>query len=61
MTTGLRKNELNAVFWSGSGMLSLAFLFSMVASLLALTSPLFMLLIYDRVLSAGEIAALATP
>jgi PrtD family type I secretion system ABC transporter len=47
-----RRNELNAAFWSGGWLLGLAFLFSFFVTLLMLTSPMFMLLIYDRVLSS---------
>ena len=47
-----RRNELNAAFWSGGWLLGLAFVFSFFVTLLMLTSPMFMLLIYDRVLSS---------
>jgi ATP-binding cassette subfamily C protein len=47
-----RRNELNAAFWSGGWLLGLAFVFSFFVTLLMLTSPVFMLLIYDRVLTS---------
>ena len=46
------RNELNAAFWSGGWLLGLAFLFSFFVTLLMLTLPMFMLLIYDRVLTS---------
>lgn len=46
------RNPLNAAFWSGAWMLGLAFVFSFFTTMLLLTTPLFLLLIYDRVLSA---------
>ena len=52
MSGQYRRNELNAAFWSGGWLLGLAFVFSFFVTLLMLTSPMFMLLIYDRVLSS---------
>ena len=49
---GYARNELNAAFWSGGWLLGLAFLFSFFVTLLMLTPPMFMLLIYDRVLTS---------
>jgi ATP-binding cassette, subfamily C, type I secretion system permease/ATPase len=54
-----RRNELNAAFWSGGWLLGLAFLFSFFVTLLMLTNPIFMLLIYDRVLAARSQETLA--
>jgi ATP-binding cassette subfamily C protein len=47
-----RRNELNAAFWSGAWLLGLAFVFSFFVTLLMLTGPMFMLLVYDRVLTS---------
>lgn len=52
MSGQFRRNELNEVFWSEGWLLVLAFVFSFFVTVLMLTSPMFMLLIYDRVLSS---------
>jgi ATP-binding cassette subfamily C protein len=52
MSGQFRRNELNAAFWAEGWLLGLAFVFSFFVTMLMLTSPMFMLLIYDRVLSS---------
>ncbi|MEO1492082.1 MAG: ATP-binding cassette domain-containing protein [Pseudomonadota bacterium] len=52
MTGLFHRNALAAAFWPLGWMLGLAFLFSFFVTLLMLTSPMFMLLLYDRVLPA---------
>ncbi len=52
-------NPLHAVFWSGAWMLALAFVFSFFTTMLMLATPMFLLLIYDRVLSARSEETLA--
>ncbi len=52
MNGAYRRNELNAAFWSGAWLLGLALVFSFFVTTLMLTSPMFMLLVYDRVLSS---------
>lgn len=47
-----QRNALAAAFWPLGWTLGLAFLFSFFVTLLMLTSPMFMLLLYDRVLPA---------
>ena len=47
-----KPNPFKAVFWSGSWMIGMALVCSFFTTVLALTSPLFLLLLYDRVLSA---------
>lgn len=46
------KTELKTAFAQTSGLMRSAFLFSVFVNLLALTGPLFMLLVYDRVLAS---------
>lgn len=44
--------ELRAVAWTARGALLAVALFSMVVNLLMLTGPLYMMQVYDRVLTA---------
>ncbi|KUJ81104.1 type I secretion system permease/ATPase [Ruegeria profundi] len=53
-----RRHELRAVGSKGITSLALAFLFSIFVNLLMLTGPLFMLQVYDRVLSSRAVETL---
>ena len=52
-------HEQKKVFWRNSGTLGAAIAFSFVAAMLSLTIPLFMLLVYDRVLNARSMETLS--
>ncbi len=52
------KTELGAVMHASKGAFIVTGLFSMIINILMLTGPLFMLQIYDRVLSSGSIPTL---
>ena len=54
------KNKLSAVFWSESWLLGFSLLFSFFTSALMLTSPMFMLLVYDKVLNSRSVESLVS-
>ncbi len=55
-----QKHPLKSVFWSESWLLGTSFLFSFFFSVLMLTSPMFMLLIYDKVLNSRSLESLTS-
>ncbi len=54
----LAKAELRAAGWASAGLISVVVLFSVLVNALMLTGPLYMLLVYDRVLGSGSIQTL---
>ncbi|MBL8580799.1 MAG: type I secretion system permease/ATPase, partial [Rhizobiaceae bacterium] len=52
------RDEFRAAFWSARHLLYVAGFFSLFVNLLMLTGPLFMLQVYDRVLSSGSVPTL---
>ena len=52
------RDEFRAAFWSARSLLYMAGFFSLFVNLLMLTGPLFMLQVYDRVLSSGSVPTL---
>jgi PrtD family type I secretion system ABC transporter len=49
---GVERTTAAGAFWAGGGILVTAVVFSFVVNLLLLTPPLYLLLVYDRVISA---------
>ena len=58
MATLIAENIVRSAFRSGRRIFALAIAFSFLCNLLRLTGPLFILLVYDRVLSSGSVETL---